>query len=157
MNPEQELLEKMGLQVQNLQGGCCGLAGSRGFASGKYEISLDCGEQALLPAVREADDDCLVVADGFSCKTQIKDAGTGRQALHVAEVMKLARDKGAQAATRLPERGASARPAPPLWKRALRVSAAGALGAAVTALGVRQHAGEPGGPGRRTHGPGQGG
>ncbi|MBX9394434.1 FAD-binding protein [Streptomyces sp. TRM72054] len=137
MTPEQELLEKMGLQVQNLQGGCCGLAGSWGFESGKYEISMDCGEQALLPAVRDADEDCLVVADGFSCKTQIKDAGTGRQALHVAEVMKLARDKGARAASRLPERGASALPAPPLWKRALRVSAAGALGAAVTALGVR--------------------
>ncbi|MFF9408094.1 FAD-binding and (Fe-S)-binding domain-containing protein [Streptomyces anandii] len=138
MSPEQELLEKMGLEVRNLQGGCCGLAGSWGFESGKYEISMDCGEQALLPAVRDADEDCLVVADGFSCKTQIKDAGTGRHALHVAEVMKLARDKGrGAAAAPLPEQGAASRPKPPLRTRALRMSAATALGAAATAFGVR--------------------
>ncbi|WP_328773628.1 FAD-binding and (Fe-S)-binding domain-containing protein [Streptomyces sp. NBC_00286] len=137
MTPEQELLETMGLDVQNLQGGCCGLAGSWGFESGKYGISLDCGEQALLPAVRDAADDCLVVADGFSCKTQIKDAGTGRHALHVAEVMRLAREKGTQAVSRLPERGAAPLPTPPLRERALRTVTAAALGAAVTALGVR--------------------
>ncbi|MEU4686437.1 FAD-binding and (Fe-S)-binding domain-containing protein [Streptomyces xinghaiensis] len=136
VNPEQELLEKMGLEVRSLQGGCCGLAGSWGFESGKYQISLDCGEQALLPAVREADDDCLVVADGFSCKTQIEDAGTGRRALHIAEVMKLAREKGAGAVSRLPERGAGPRPAPPLRKRALRVTAA-ALAAGAAAAGAR--------------------
>ncbi|WP_316740805.1 FAD-linked oxidase C-terminal domain-containing protein [Streptomyces sp. MK7] len=137
MDPEQELLEKMGLQVRNLQGGCCGLAGSWGFESGKYEISLDCGEQALLPAVRDAEDDCLIVADGFSCKTQIKDAGTGRRALHVAEVMKLAREKGRDGVSRLPERGAASVPKPPAGKRLLRLSAATALGAALTAAGVR--------------------
>ncbi|GAA2483584.1 FAD-binding and (Fe-S)-binding domain-containing protein [Streptomyces longisporus] len=137
MSPEQELLEKMGLEVQNLQGGCCGLAGSWGFESGKYEISLECGEQALLPAVRDAEDDCLVVADGFSCKTQIKHAKTGRQALHVAEVMKLAREKGRESVTRKPEGGVSSLPKPPLRERAVRVSAAAALVAAVTGLGVR--------------------
>ncbi|MER6091004.1 FAD-binding and (Fe-S)-binding domain-containing protein [Streptomyces bluensis] len=137
MSPDQELLEKMGLDVRNLQGGCCGLAGSWGFESGKYEISMDCGEQALLPAVRDAEDDCLVVADGFSCTTQIKDARTGRRALHLAEVMKLARENGADGVPRPPERGAVRRPAPPWRERALRVSLATALGAAVTMLGVR--------------------
>ncbi|MEU3254859.1 FAD-linked oxidase C-terminal domain-containing protein [Streptomyces sp. NPDC006997] len=128
MTPDQQVLEKMGMEVRNLQGGCCGLAGSWGFEDGKYGISMDCGEQALLPAVRAADEDTLVVADGFSCKTQIKDAGTGRHALHLAEVMKRARDR---------TDGPTPRPAPPLRERARRVAAAGALGAAVTALGVR--------------------
>ncbi|MGQ5637564.1 MULTISPECIES: FAD-binding and (Fe-S)-binding domain-containing protein [unclassified Streptomyces] len=137
MSPEQDVLEKMGLRVQNLQGGCCGLAGSWGFESGKYGISMDCGEQALLPAVRDADEDCLVVADGFSCKTQIKDAGTGRHALHLAEVMKLARDKGRHAVAGRPERAAAPLPKPPLTTRALRVSAAVALGAVLTAAGAR--------------------
>ncbi|MFR0357346.1 FAD-binding and (Fe-S)-binding domain-containing protein [Streptomyces sediminimaris] len=137
MDPEQELLERMGLEVRNLSGGCCGLAGSWGFESGKYGISMDCGEQALLPAVRDADKDTLVVADGFSCKTQIKDAGTGRHALHVAEVMKLAREKGKDAAAALPERGATSLPRPPLRTRVLRMSAATAAGVAATALGVR--------------------
>jgi hypothetical protein len=58
---------------------------------------MDCGEQALLPAVRGAGPDTLVVAGGFSCKTQIADSGTGRHALHLAEVMKAARE-GAPAA-----------------------------------------------------------
>ncbi|MDK1342338.1 hypothetical protein QNO09_03210 [Streptomyces sp. 378] len=136
MSPEQELLEKMGLTVRNLQGGCCGLAGSWGFEDGKYDISMDCGEQALLPAVRDADDDCLVVADGFSCKTQIKDAGTGRQALHIAEVMKLARAEGVGATSRPLERGALRAPTPPLKERTLRVLAVVGLGAAIGAAGV---------------------
>ncbi|MDQ2791370.1 MAG: FAD-binding protein [Actinomycetota bacterium] len=94
MAPEHELLKRMGMTVQPLQGGCCGLAGSWGFENGKYDISLQCGEQALLPAVRSADLDTVIVADGFSCKTQIEQAGTGRGALHVAQVMKLAREHG---------------------------------------------------------------
>ena len=87
VDPEQQVLERMGLTVDDVKGGCCGLAGSWGFEKGKYDISLDCGEQALLPAVRAAADDTVVVANGFSCKTQIADAGTGRRALHLGEVM----------------------------------------------------------------------
>jgi hypothetical protein len=52
----------MGLSVTSLAGGCCGLAGSWGFEAGKYGISMDCGQQALLPAVRDADPDTLIVA-----------------------------------------------------------------------------------------------
>jgi hypothetical protein len=121
----------MGLAVDNLQGGCCGLAGSWGFEDGKYDISMDCGEQALLPAVRRADPDTLVVADGFSCQTQIADAGSGRRALHLAEVMKTARE-GAPAA--------GVPPRPPVARRVARVAAVtlpalavlGATAAAVT-------------------------
>ena len=128
--PDQQLLEQMGLAVDNLQGGCCGLAGSWGFESGKYGISMDCGEQALLPAVRDAGPDTLVVADGFSCQTQIADSGTGRHALHLAEVMQLARDG---------RKPAGGPPHPPMARRAARVAAAALLalaglgGAAVVA------------------------
>jgi FAD/FMN-containing dehydrogenase/Fe-S oxidoreductase len=94
MDPEHKLLSRMGLEVQPVNGGCCGLAGSWGFEKGKYDISLQCGEQGLLPAVRAAPRDAVIVADGFSCKTQIEQAGAGRRALHVSQVMKLARDEG---------------------------------------------------------------
>ncbi|WP_175407737.1 FAD-linked oxidase C-terminal domain-containing protein, partial [Streptomyces sp. TRM64462] len=70
-DPERLLLRDMGLEVEDLVGGCCGLAGSWGFEPGKYGISMDCGEQALLPAVRDAGPDTFVVAGGFSCTTQI--------------------------------------------------------------------------------------
>ncbi|NKQ57792.1 FAD-binding protein [Amycolatopsis sp. K13G38] len=88
--PERRLLERMGLRVDGLDGGCCGLAGSWGFEDGKYGISMDCGEQALLPAVRAADPETLLVADGFSCSTQIADADTGRTALHTGQVLDMA-------------------------------------------------------------------
>jgi Fe-S oxidoreductase len=125
VSPDQKLLGHMGLSVDNLQGGCCGLAGSWGFEKGKYDISMDCGEQALLPAVRQADPDTLIVADGFSCKTQITDAGTARHALHLAEVMQLARD-GRVAPGEAPR--------PPVARRAARVAAAALP--AVTVLGA---------------------
>ncbi|WP_149179718.1 FAD-binding and (Fe-S)-binding domain-containing protein [Streptomyces sp. TRM49041] len=134
--PDRRLLERMGLEVADLKGGCCGLAGSWGYEPGKYGISMDCGEQALLPAVRGADPGTLVVADGFSCKTQIEHAGTGRYALHVAEVMKLARDGAALDGSlqRIERDAARSHPAPPLRERALRLTAACAAGAGLTAL-----------------------
>ena len=87
---EQSLLEKMGAQVGTPDSGCCGLAGSWGYEAGHYDVSLACGERALLPAAREASTDTLLVADGFSCRTQIEH-GTGRKALHLAQVLALAR------------------------------------------------------------------
>ncbi len=90
IEPERKLLEAMGLQVEVLDSGCCGMAGSWGYERDHYEVSQACGERALFPAVREAPADDLLVADGFSCKTQIEQA-TGRKALHVAQVLKLAR------------------------------------------------------------------
>ncbi|HEU4974851.1 MAG TPA: FAD-binding and (Fe-S)-binding domain-containing protein [Baekduia sp.] len=94
MDPEQQLLEQMGLDVDQAQGGCCGLAGSWGFETGKHDISMACGEQGFLPAVRDASDETVVVANGFSCKTQLQQSGLGRRALHAAQVMKLAREHG---------------------------------------------------------------
>ncbi|WP_435612255.1 FAD-binding and (Fe-S)-binding domain-containing protein [Streptomyces sp. bgisy159] len=128
MSPDQQLLEKMGLEVNNLQGGCCGLAGSWGFESGKYRISMECGEQALLPAVRDTGPDTLVVADGFSCRTQMKDAGTEHRPLHLGQILQLARTRSKDPA---------ARPAPPLGRRALRLTPALALAATAAAVALR--------------------
>jgi len=93
MDGERRLLERMGLEVEQVKAGCCGLAGSWGFEEGHHELSMRIAEEGLLPKVREAAPHTLVVADGFSCKTQIEE-GSGRKALHVAEVMNLARQNG---------------------------------------------------------------
>lgn len=90
---ELSLLRRLGLDLDAPESGCCGMAGSFGFEAGHYDVSLACGERVLLPKVREISDDTLIVANGFSCKTQIEQGGTGRRALHVAEVMKLARER----------------------------------------------------------------
>jgi Fe-S oxidoreductase len=88
---EQATMGKMGLDYRVLNSGCCGMAGAFGFEAEKYEVSMQIGERALLPAVREAEPSTLVMADGFSCREQISQA-TDRHALHLAEVMKLAID-----------------------------------------------------------------
>jgi FAD/FMN-containing dehydrogenase/Fe-S oxidoreductase len=84
------MLERLGLDVEILDSGCCGMAGSFGFEAGeKYEVSQKAGERVLLPTVRQAAPDTLVIADGFSCRTQIEQ-GTGRKAVHLAQVIELA-------------------------------------------------------------------
>jgi FAD/FMN-containing dehydrogenase/Fe-S oxidoreductase len=84
---EVEVLKKMGLDYELLDSGCCGMAGSFGFERGeRYRVAVACGERVLLPAVRGAADDTLVMTDGFSCHEQIRQE-TGRQALHLAEVV----------------------------------------------------------------------
>ncbi len=128
------LLRRMNVAVQEVTGGCCGLAGAWGFESRHHDISMQCGEQALLPAVREAPADTLIIADGFSCKNQIA-AGTGRRALHVAQLMKMAREWGSRGVpgTR-PERAYHlVRPQRGHLERRLRLVAA--LGAALLAVG----------------------
>jgi hypothetical protein len=96
---------------------------------------MKCGEQGLLPKVRKLDDRTLVVADGFSCKTQIEQGNTGRRALHVAQVLKLAHEHGAAGPPGpRPERlYYEVRPKPSLPRRAAR--AAVLAGAAVLAVG----------------------
>jgi hypothetical protein len=91
---ENSVLEKLGLDFKVLASGCCGMAGSFGFESDKYDVSVDIGERVLLPGVREAPRDTLVVADGFSCREQIAQQ-TDRQALHLAEVIHMAQTDGA--------------------------------------------------------------
>ena len=138
ISPELSLLQKMGVETETLQAGCCGLAGSWGFESGHYDVSMAAGEQGLLPKVRDLPDDTIVVADGFSCKTQIEQGDTGRRALHVAQVMKMALDHGAAGVPGpKPERHYyEVRPQPPAARRAVRVGAAVAAGAAALAGGV---------------------
>ena len=86
---ELAILKKLGLDVDEPDKGCCGMAGSFGFEAAHYDVSMAIGEQALLPAVRKLDDDALVIADGFSCEQQIEQA-TGRRSLHLAEVLQMA-------------------------------------------------------------------
>jgi Fe-S oxidoreductase len=74
------------LDVETVESSCCGMAGSFGYDAATIDVSLKMGELSLLPAVRKADDDALIVADGTSCRHQIHD-GAGRDALHVARVL----------------------------------------------------------------------
>jgi len=89
MTAEESLLSRLGVQFQSPAPGCCGMAGSFGFEHDKYEVSAAIGELELLPAVRQAPADWLIIADGFSCREQIAQ-GTGRHALHLAEVLQMA-------------------------------------------------------------------
>ena len=90
MSAEQELYGRMGLDFELLDSGCCGLAGSFGFEAEHYDLSVKIGEQRLLPKVRELPEETLVIADGFSCRTQIEQL-TDRRAMHTAEVLVNAR------------------------------------------------------------------
>ena len=74
------------LEVQTVESSCCGMAGSFGYDSATIDVSMKMGELSLLPAVRKAPEDALIVADGTSCRHQIHD-GTGRKAAHVARVL----------------------------------------------------------------------
>jgi FAD/FMN-containing dehydrogenase/Fe-S oxidoreductase len=95
MKDEKELLKKLGLDCQEPEAGCCGMAGSFGFEPDHYELSMKIAGRNLLPAVRQADADTLVIADGFSCKEQILE-GAGRRPLHLAEVLRMALHGGEQ-------------------------------------------------------------
>jgi FAD/FMN-containing dehydrogenase/Fe-S oxidoreductase len=106
--PDQEVMATVGLQAEDLQSGCCGLAGNFGMTPAHRDVSLACAEQALLPAVRDAEPATVVLADGFSCRTQIEDADTGRRAVHLAEVLNAA-VRGTQMGDH-PERQLSHRP-----------------------------------------------
>jgi Fe-S oxidoreductase len=89
MTDEEALLRRMGSNLKSLDAGCCGMAGPFGFAKDKYAVSKAIGERVLLPAVRQAQPDTLIISDGFSCREQIHQA-TGRKALHLAEALQLA-------------------------------------------------------------------
>ncbi|GAA2950724.1 FAD-binding and (Fe-S)-binding domain-containing protein [Streptomyces enissocaesilis] len=82
---EQRLRERAGL-AGPLSGGCCGLAGNFGFERGHYDVSVACAEEQLLPSVREAAQGTELLADGFSCRTQLEQLA-GRRARHLAEVL----------------------------------------------------------------------
>jgi len=86
IDAEEALLKKLELDFSMPDTGCCGMAGSFGFIEKKYEVSIACGERVLLPAVRQADEETLIIADGFSCHEQIAQT-TQRTPLHLAQVL----------------------------------------------------------------------
>jgi FAD/FMN-containing dehydrogenase/Fe-S oxidoreductase len=128
---DKEVLDGLGLDVELPDSGCCGMAGSFGYEAGeRYEVSVAAGERVLLPAVRDAPADAVIVADGFSCRSQIK-SGTGRRALHLAEVIALAYQEGQDGPPGRPEDAietVAASGAAPLLRTA--------VGAAAVAAGV---------------------
>ncbi|MFI0779747.1 FAD-binding and (Fe-S)-binding domain-containing protein [Streptomyces sp. NPDC021212] len=83
---DRRLRERAGLTGE-LSGGCCGLAGNFGFEAGHYDVSVACAEEQLLPSVRSAAASAEVLADGFSCRTQLDQLAGGRPARHLAEVL----------------------------------------------------------------------
>ncbi len=89
MTAEEAVLRRLGVDFHSPAPGCCGMAGSFGFDPEKYDVSIAIGELELLPAVRQAPADWLIIADGFSCREQIAQS-TSRHALHLAEVLQMA-------------------------------------------------------------------
>jgi Fe-S oxidoreductase len=143
---DRSVLDRLGLDCEVLDTGCCGLAGSFGYERGeRYEVSMKAAERVLLPAVRDASPHALVMTDGFSCRSQIKH-GSDRAALHLAQALQMALREG-------PNGPAGPRPesrygAPPLTPRngsSARTAAAGVGGllaaGALTALARHKHTG----------------
>jgi Fe-S oxidoreductase len=109
---EKKLLKKMGLELKCPDTGCCGMAGAFGFEREHLDVSLACGERVLLPAVRQASRDTLIVADGFSCREQVRQM-SDRVPLHFAQVMKMAIDEGPRGPSgNFPEQNYISEPAP---------------------------------------------
>ena len=93
MTPVEQVLRLVpGLDVAVIESSCCGMAGSFGYGRETYETSIAMAELSLLPAIRRASKDTIIVADGTSCRHQIYD-GTGRRALHVARVLAMSLDR----------------------------------------------------------------
>jgi FAD/FMN-containing dehydrogenase/Fe-S oxidoreductase len=92
MGSVEKILSKMGVDFEMLDSGCCGMAGGFGFEKDHYDISIKVGESVLLPAVRSASPETLIIADGFSCREQISQC-TNRRAIHMAEVIQRALHK----------------------------------------------------------------
>ena len=88
-DPEEAVLRKIGLDLQHPDSGCCGMAGAFGFERRHYDLSMRMGERVILPLVRDASDETLIIANGFSCREQIEQS-TERKTLHLAEVLRMA-------------------------------------------------------------------
>jgi len=130
-NAEEKVLRRLGLDCEILESGCCGMAGAFGFEADHYDVSIACGERVLLPRVREAAESDVIIADGFSCREQIRQT-TKRRALHVAQVLELAGRTGSAG----PERHSPEQmcvPAEPRDPSAMSALLAIAGGAAVVA------------------------
>ncbi|MNR82942.1 Anaerobic glycerol-3-phosphate dehydrogenase subunit C [compost metagenome] len=102
---ERRVLDRLGLDYQVLDSGCCGLAGSFGFEPDKYDVSVKAGERVLFPAVRAAETSTRLLTDGFSCREQIAH-GTRRRTQHLAELIQ----EGLRAEGRLPSQEPAMKP-----------------------------------------------
>jgi Fe-S oxidoreductase len=90
LDSEEELLRRMKVDLQKPDSGCCGMAGGFGYEKGEhYAVSIKAGERVLLPAVRHASMDTIILADGFSCREQIEQE-TDRKGMHLAQVLQMA-------------------------------------------------------------------
>jgi Fe-S oxidoreductase len=90
MNDEMALLRKAeGLKVDAPDAGCCGMAGAFGYDARRFDVSRTIAERALIPAIRNSGDDTLIIADGFACRSQIRQFCPGRRPIHLAQVLNL--------------------------------------------------------------------
>ncbi|HEX5470804.1 MAG TPA: FAD-linked oxidase C-terminal domain-containing protein, partial [Lacipirellulaceae bacterium] len=103
MDAEIAILKKLGLDYELLDSGCCGMAGAFGFEKQHYDVSIACGERVLLPAVRKADENTLIIANGFSCREQVEQC-TNRKTFHLAEVLHMAIEQESGHHTTYPSR-----------------------------------------------------
>ena len=131
----------MAMEADILDSGCCGMAGAFGFEAGDhFQLAQRCGERVLLPSVRKADKETLLVADGFSCREMISQ-NTDRHALHLAEVIRMGLREGpAGTPGRRPERSNIQDPDPARTARVVVSSAVllAAIGVAALALSRRK-------------------
>ncbi|MDT7841827.1 FAD-binding and (Fe-S)-binding domain-containing protein [Streptomyces justiciae] len=136
-----ELLRRAGVDAERLDSGCCGLAGNFGFEPGHLDVSEACAERVLLPRLRDAAPETVVLADGFSCRTQVAEFDSGgHEGVHLAELLAVGLPGGDGAAYGSAYGVApGARPAPPGRRaRALALAGSGVAAAGVVgaALGV---------------------
>jgi len=133
MTSEEAVLRRMGIDLLTPDTGCCGMAGAFGFEEGDhFNLSIACGERVLLPIVRKASEDTIIIADGFSCREQIVQE-THRTPLHFAQVLQMAIKEGEQgASTFLPETN-YAKPARSIKDE---VRTAAIIGASAVAVGL---------------------
>jgi FAD/FMN-containing dehydrogenase/Fe-S oxidoreductase len=135
---DQAVLAAAQVDAHVLDSGCCGLAGNFGFEQGHYEVSEACAERVLLPAVRDADDADVILADGFSCRTQMDQSDSGgRRGVHLAELLR-AGLRGDDGAGR-PEQRWTDRPQGPSRRvKMLTTAAVGGTGALALGYGLRR-------------------
>jgi Fe-S oxidoreductase len=143
---DKQVFDRLGLNYEIVQTGCCGLAGSFGYEAGeRYEVSVAAGERTLLPAVRAASPHTLLVSDGFSCRSQIEH-GSDRSSLHLAQAVQMAMREGPNGpGVERPERRYHEPPSPVGGRgRARRRAAVGAAAGAAVAAGTWAAARRPG-------------
>ncbi|MER5215511.1 FAD-binding and (Fe-S)-binding domain-containing protein [Streptomyces sp. NPDC002838] len=143
---DERLLHRAGVDVERLESGCCGLAGNFGFERGHLDVSEACAERVLLPRLREEASETVVLADGFSCRTQIHEFDSGgHEAVHVAELLASALPDSARSdAARSGALGSAygvapgVRPAPPgRPAKALALAGTGLAGLAAAGTAAR--------------------